>query len=106
VARFFYFAFDMEDMMVSFPIDGSDRKESARIRLSRVEARDLVAAVTISVCKVEPPEEVGLRLEALMNRILNTLGMKFDICPECGDVSIDGEVVCVTENLSNDYECN
>jgi hypothetical protein len=104
VARFFYFAFDKEFKMVSFPVNDGPRSK-ARITINRAEARDMVAAVTISVMKVQPPDEVGYRLERLLNRVLDALGMTFDICPECGDVTIDGEVVCVRDT-EDDHDCD
>lgn len=93
--------------MVSFASNEPARKKNARVSMTRAEAMAVIAAVTISVAKIEPPRKQGERLERLMNKIIDAFGFDYHMCDECGDISIDGTVVLVVDKEdSNGCECN
>lgn len=93
--------------MVSFASDDPVRKGKARVSMTRTEAMAVIAAVTISVSKIEPPAKQGRALERLMNKIIDAFDFDYHICDECGDISIDGEVLlCVDKEDSHGCERN
>lgn len=76
--------------MVAFP---SAPLQESDVPMSRQEALVLITAVTIGASEQPPPDRIAGVLERVINRLLQEFDMTFEVCPETGNLLVDGMVI-------------